>query len=180
MQMCQVYERRVNRWMERGLCFPTAVTTVFAELCYEDYGCRPCERILHLPPTLGPWMCCRSLLKQEGNFDLIAPSPVPLGKGLQPGGGEVVVPRELTVAELREYAQLFSKAASNAIEAGFDGVEVHAANGYLLDQFLQTVSNERTNEYGGSIDNRVRFPLEVMKAIVESIGAERTAVRISP
>jgi len=91
-----------------------------------------------------------------------------------------VVPRELTVAELGEYVQLYSKAASNAIEAGFDGVEVHAANGYLLDQFLQTTTNERTDEYGGSVDNRVRFPLEVINAVVETIGAERTAVRVSP
>ena len=60
------------------------------------------------------------------------------------------VPRELTVAEIKEYVQLYSKAARNAIEAGFDGVEVHAANGYLLDPFLQTVSNERTDEYGVS------------------------------
>ncbi len=59
-------------------------------------------------------------------------------------------------------------------------MEIHAANGYILDQFLQTVSNERTDEYGGSVDNRVRFPLEVINAVVETVGVERTAVRISP
>ena len=118
-----------------------------------------------------------AVLKREGGFDLVAPSPIPLGNG---GEGEQVVPRELTVAELREYVQLYSKAASNAVEAGFDGVEIHAANGYLLDQFLQSVSNERTDEYGGSVDNRVRFPMEVINAVVEAIGAERTALRISP
>ena len=59
-------------------------------------------------------------------------------------------------------------------------MEIHAANGYLLDQFLQSVSNERTDEYGGSIDNRVRFPMEVINAVVEAVGAERTALRISP
>ena len=117
------------------------------------------------------------VLKREGGFDIVAPSPIPLAHS---GDGELVIPRELTVAELREYVQLYSKAASNAIEAGFDGVEVHAANGYLLDQFLQTVSNERTDEYGGSIENRVRFPLEVINAVVGTIGAERTAVRVSP
>jgi NADPH2 dehydrogenase len=122
-----------------------------------------------------------AVLKREGGFDLVAPSPIPIHLAhSEAGDGELVVPHELTVAELKEYVELYTKAARNAIEAGFDGVEIHAANGYLLDQFLQTVSNERTNEYGGSIDNRVRFPLEVMKAIVESIGAERTAVRISP
>ena len=122
-----------------------------------------------------------AILKQEGGFDLIAPSPIPISNdGPHSGGGEVVVLRELTHAELREFAQLYSKAASNAIEAGFDGVELHAANGYLLDQFLQTTTNERTDEYGGSVDNRVRFPLEVVNAVVEAIGAERTAVRVSP
>ena len=59
-------------------------------------------------------------------------------------------------------------------------MEIHAANGYLLDQFLQSVSNKRTDEYGGSIDNRVRFPMEVINAVVEAVGAERTALRISP
>ncbi len=112
-----------------------------------------------------------AVLKQEGGFDLVAPSPISFNNN---------VPRELTVAEIKEYVQLYSKAASNAIKAGFDGVEIHAANGYLLDQFLQTVSNERTDEYGGSVENRVRFPLEVINAIVETVGAERTAVRISP
>jgi NADPH2 dehydrogenase len=122
-----------------------------------------------------------AVLKQEGGFDLVAPSPISLGTGgPHSGNEEVVVPHELTAAEIKEYVQLYSKAATNAIEAGFDGVEVHAANGYLLDQFLQSVSNERTDEYGGSVDNRVRFPLEVINAVVETIGAEKTSVRISP
>ncbi|KAH9056798.1 hypothetical protein EDB87DRAFT_1686815 [Lactarius vividus] len=121
------------------------------------------------------WACGRTadpaLLKEEGGFDLVAPSPIPL---------ENNVPRELTVAEIKEYVQLYSKAASNAIKAGFDGVEIHVANGCLPDQFLQTVSNERTDEYGGSVENRMRFPLEVVKALVKTVGAERTAVRLSP
>ena len=121
-----------------------------------------------------------AILKEEGGFDLIAPSPIPLGNDGPLSGSGVVVPRELTPAELREYVQLYSKAASNAVEAGFDGVEVHAGNGYFLDQFLQTTTNERTDEYGGSVDNRVRFPLEVINAVVETIGAERTALRVSP
>ncbi|KAH8996169.1 putative NADPH2 dehydrogenase chain OYE2 [Lactarius hatsudake] len=119
-----------------------------------------------------------AILRQEGGFDVVAPSPIPLSG--HSGEGGPVAPRALTTTEIKEYAQLYSKAASNAVEAGFDGVEVHAANGYLLDQFLQTVSNERTDEYGGSVDNRVRFPLEAINAVVEAIGAERTAVRISP
>ena len=70
--------------------------------------------------------------------------------------------------------------ARNTIEAGFNGVELHGANGHLLDQFLQSVSNNRTDEYGGSIENRLRFPLEVVDAVVEAVGAERTAIRVSP
>ena len=112
-----------------------------------------------------------TILRQEGDFDLVAPSPISFNNN---------VARGLTVTEIKEYVQLFSKAASNAIKAGFDGVELHAANGYLLDQFLQSVSNERMDDYGGSVDNRVRFPIEVIKAVVEAVGAERTAVRISP
>ena len=115
-----------------------------------------------------------NVLKTEGNFDVVAPSPIPLASDRES------VPRELTVPEIKEYVQLYAKAARNAIEAGFDGVEVHAANGYLLDQFLQSVSNERTDEYGGSIQNRLRFPLEVIDAVVKAVGAERTGVRLSP
>jgi NADPH2 dehydrogenase len=119
-----------------------------------------------------------AVLKREGGFDLVAPSPIPTGAVA--GGEEQVIPRELTVPEIKEYVQLYANAARNAVEAGFDGVELHAANGYLLDQFLQTVSNHRTDEYGGSLENRLRFPLEVIEAVVKSVGVERTAVRISP
>jgi len=116
-----------------------------------------------------------TVLKQEGGFDLVGPSPIPLTSNK-----ESVTPRELTVAEIKEYVPLYAKAARNAMEAGFDGVEIHAANGYLLDQFLQSESNKRTDEYGGSIQNRIRFPLEVVDAVVKAVGAERTGVRISP
>ena len=64
--------------------------------------------------------------------------------------------------------------------AGFDGVEVHGANGYLVDQFLQDVSNKRTDEYGGSVENRSRFALEVMDAVVDAVGAKKSAIRLSP
>lgn len=90
-------------------------------------------------------------------------------------------PRPLTKVEMQEYVQLYSTAASNAVhKAGFDGVEIHVANGYLLDQFLQDVTNRRTDEYGGSIENRARFPLEIADAVVEAVGASRTGVRLSP
>ncbi|KAF9019480.1 FMN-linked oxidoreductase [Hymenopellis radicata] len=91
-----------------------------------------------------------------------------------------VAPRPLTVEEIQEYVGLYAQAAKNAIEAGFDGVEIHGANGYLLDQFTRAGTNRRTDDYGGSIPNRVRFPLQVVAAVVDAIGAERVGYRISP
>jgi NADPH2 dehydrogenase len=119
------------------------------------------------------------ILKEEGGYDVVGASPIRYN-GVTLGGDESVVPRELTGAELKEYVELYTEAAKNAMEAGFDGVELHGANGYLLDQFLQSVSNNRTDEYGGSIENRLRFPLEVINSVVSAVGAERTAVRLSP
>ncbi len=85
------------------------------------------------------------------------------------------------VPEINEYVEWYGKAAFNAVYgAGFDGVEIHGANGYLVDQFLQDVSNERTDEYGGSIENRIRFALEVVDAVVKAVGAKKSAIRLSP
>ncbi|KAF5366353.1 hypothetical protein D9757_011460 [Collybiopsis confluens] len=90
-------------------------------------------------------------------------------------------PRPLTLAEIDEYIANFGKAAANAVYgAGFDGVEVHAANGYLCDQFIQDVSNNRTDEYGGTIERRSKFVLEVMEAVARAVGQDRAAVRLSP
>ncbi|KAJ7696759.1 hypothetical protein B0H17DRAFT_1158567 [Mycena rosella] len=90
-------------------------------------------------------------------------------------------PRPLTVEEIQEYVQLYATAASNAVhKAGFDGVEIHSANGYLLDQFLHDRSNIRTDAYGGSVENRTRFPLEVADAVVKAVGQKKTGLRISP
>jgi N-ethylmaleimide reductase len=90
------------------------------------------------------------------------------------------VPRALELAELPGIVEDYRKAALAAIEAGFDGVEIHAANGYLIDQFLKTGSNQRTDAYGGSIENRSRLLLEVVKAVTDAIGAGRTGIRLSP
>ncbi|KAJ6608510.1 NADH:flavin oxidoreductase/NADH oxidase [Mycena sp. CBHHK59/15] len=89
-------------------------------------------------------------------------------------------PRPLTVAEIQEYVTLYAQAAKNAIRAGFDGVEIHCANGYLLDQFIQPTSNNRTDEYGGSVENRSRFTLQVAEAVTKAVGPERTGLRLSP
>lgn len=93
---------------------------------------------------------------------------------------EVSEPRALELNEISTIVSDFRKAAANAITAGFDGVEIHAANGYLLEQFIKDGANQRTDIYGGSIENRARLLLEVVEAIVSEIGAHRTGVRISP
>jgi len=104
----------------------------------------------------------------------VGPSPVKLA-------GASVVPRPLTTPEIKEYVQWFKRAAEVAVnQAGFDGVMVHGANGYLIDQFLQDVSNKRTDEYGGSVENRAKFALEILEAVTASIGEDRTSIRVGP
>lgn len=96
------------------------------------------------------------------------------------GFSDVSEPRALETAEIKQIIDDFRQASANAIAAGFDGVEIHGANGYLLEQFLKDGANQRTDIYGGSIENRARLLLEVMAAVTGEIGAERTGVRISP
>jgi len=93
---------------------------------------------------------------------------------------EVSEPRALELSEIPGIIDSYKRGAANAIEAGFDGVEIHGANGYLLDQFAKDGANRRTDAYGGSIENRAKLMLEVSKAVVGEIGAERTGIRISP
>lgn len=89
-------------------------------------------------------------------------------------------PRALSRSEIAQIVDDFRQAARRAIRAGFDGVEIHGANGYLVDQFLRTTSNTRTDEYGGSRSNRLRFLKEVVDAVSDEVGAERTAIRLAP
>ncbi len=112
----------------------------------------------------------------------VAPSAIAPGtdmftmRGMQP----IPEPRALSAAEVRQTVADFAQAARRAIEAGADGVEVHGANGYLVHQFLAPDANRRTDDYGGSVENRARFAIEVVRAIAEEIGPERTAIRLSP
>ncbi|TVO68485.1 alkene reductase [Denitromonas ohlonensis] len=89
-------------------------------------------------------------------------------------------PRALETAEIADIVEDYRRAAGNAMAAGFDGVEIHAANGYLIDQFLRSTSNNRTDAYGGSIDKRVRFLEEVALVVAHEVGAARTGVRLAP
>ncbi|WP_259741210.1 alkene reductase [Pseudomonas fluorescens] len=118
----------------------------------------------------------------------VAPSAIPFEGSIwkvdpETGVGsmaECPTPQALSREGIDAIIDDFRKAARNALKAGFDGVEVHGANGYLIDQFLRTTSNVRTDEYGGSRENRLRFLKDVMAAVIEEVGPERTAIRLAP
>ncbi|NTZ04507.1 alkene reductase [Burkholderia metallica] len=112
----------------------------------------------------------------------VAPSAIAPGVPMFTATGmqAIPAPRALTTSEVRDTVNDFRVAARRAIEAGADGVEIHGANGYLVQQFFAPNANTRTDEYGGSIENRARFAIEVAAAIADEIGADRTAIRLSP
>ncbi|RPF43758.1 N-ethylmaleimide reductase [Streptomyces sp. Ag109_G2-6] len=124
-----------------------------------------------------------------GHPSLLPEGLVPVGASPVAARGQVftadgpqdfVTPRELTAAEVRQTVADYAAAARNAVDAGFDGVELHGANGYLIHQFLAPGSNRRTDEWGGTPENRIRFAVEAVKAVAAEIGPERTALRVSP
>lgn len=129
--------------------------------------------------------CGRVVVPANRGFeaDVIAPSavrcsaPVPGPDGVPV---ETALPRALDAAELPALAEEFAQAARNAVAAGIDGVELHCASGYLINQFLNPASNQRGDAYGGVAENRIRFPVEVLKAMAEAIGPGRVGFRISP
>ncbi|TVY76156.1 12-oxophytodienoate reductase [Lachnellula suecica] len=116
-----------------------------------------------------------------GGRNPVSSSDIPL-KGNGPDGSPYAArpPKSMTVSDIQDTIKEYSTAAKRAIEAGFDGVELHGANGYLIDQFLHDNVNLRTDDYGGSIEKRSRFPLEVIRALAEAFGADRVGVRLSP
>jgi len=122
---------------------------------------------------------------QPGGALPVAPSAIAIGDDLKAmtADGKVAAyetPRALETDEIPGIIAAYGQAARNAIAAGFDGVEVHGANGYLIEQFLQTRSNQRTDRYGGSIENRCRFLVEVTEAVIAACGADKVGVRLSP
>ena len=122
---------------------------------------------------------------QPGGVLPVAPSAVPISADLKTmtADGKVVsyeTPRALETSEIPGVIDAYRQAARNALKAGFDGVEIHGANGYLIEQFLQSHTNLRTDQYGGSIENRARFLMEVTQAVVDVWGADRVGVRLSP
>lgn len=112
-----------------------------------------------------------------------APSPLPI-LGMQhftsQGMKEYEIPLEMTIPQIKQTIKDFGQAARNAIAAGFDGVQLHAANGYLPNQFLAESANQRTDEYGGNIPNNARFVLEIMQELIGSVGGEKVGIKIAP
>jgi len=126
---------------------------------------------------------------RQSNVDVQPAGSIPVGPSEVPHGGVAYttagwVPntpnRALTISEIQDLVESFRSAAQRGVEAGFDGVEIHAANGYLFDQFLQDGSNKRTDIYGGSFENRSRFLIDVTRALISVWGNDKVAVRIGP
>jgi len=129
--------------------------------------------------------CGRVVVPANRGFeaDVIAPSAIPCPVQVPGPDGtpmDCAMPREIAAAEIPALLEEYAAAARNAIAAGLDGVELHCASGYLINQFLNPASNHRTDEFGGSAENRARFPLMVLKTLAEAIGPGRVGVRISP
>ena len=136
------------------------------------------------------WHVGRVSSERVNGLRPIGPSSIP-AKDTQvyifdgaPNGDATMIPtdapREMTQDDIRQVILEFRQGAANAIAAGFDGVEIHGANGYLIDQFLRSNSNCRTDEYGGSKENRVRFLADVTQAVIDQVGQDKTGVRLSP
>ena len=122
-------------------------------------------------------------LNMEEGTQILAPSAIALSGEMytdKEGMKAHPLPKEMNLDDIKLAQQEYVQAAKNAIEAGFDGVEIHGANGYLIDQFINTGSNKRTDIYGGSMENRSRFALDVAKQVADAIGPERTGIRLSP
>jgi N-ethylmaleimide reductase len=122
-------------------------------------------------------------LNLPAGAEMVAPSAIAASGQMytdQEGMKDHPVPREMTEADIARARDEYVTASKNAIDAGFDGVELHGANGYLLEQFLSPGTNQRTDGYGGSIENRIRFVLEVVQAVAAAIGGDRVGIRLSP
>ncbi|KAK4385614.1 12-oxophytodienoate reductase 1 [Sesamum angolense] len=135
-----------------------------------------------LLPTLACWQSFKLQFPANGNPPVsCTDKPIQTDVDLRGYDGAVFSPpHRLTVEEISQVVDDFRVAAKHAIEAGFDGVEIHAANGYLVDQFMKDQVNDRTDEYGGSLENRCRFPLEIVEAVAQEIGPQRVGIRLSP
>ncbi|MBC3911449.1 MULTISPECIES: alkene reductase [Undibacterium] len=129
------------------------------------------------------WHAGRAAVPAFNNgVENVGPSAIAIDSEVHTPDGKVpnAVPRELRLDEIPALVAAYAQGAKNAIAAGFDGVEVHGANGYLIDQFLRDSANTRTDSYGGSIENRARFLFEVLTAVSDAIGSDKVGLRLSP
>ena len=162
----------------------------------------PCTPGIHTPEQVNGWKKVTQAVHDKGGRIFLQlwhvgrishssyhPGELPVAPSAIKPAGEVYTfdgmkayetPRALSVEEIEAIVKEYVHGAKNAIEAGFDGVEIHSANGYLLDEFLRDGTNIREDEYGGSIENRSHFLFDVIKAVTAEIGAERTGLRLSP
>lgn len=115
-----------------------------------------------------------------GGVQPLSSSPFAINEVNRLTGKNYPVPKEMTLQDIQETLQEYRRAAENAKEAGFDGVELHGANGYLPDQFLKDGINKRTDHYGGSVENRIRFTLEAIDQLIAVYGADRVGIKLSP
>lgn len=160
-------EEQIAGWQKVTDAVHAKQGTIFAQLWHVG-------RVTHPDNTGGEQPISSSALKAQN-------VKVFVDNGQQePGFVDVVEPRELSKQDIQEVIEQYRQAALNAIEAGFDGVELHAANGYLINQFIDSDANNRTDEYGGSIENRLRFLAQVVAAMTDAIGADRVGVRLAP
>ncbi len=129
------------------------------------------------------WHAGRAAVPAFNNgVENVGPSAIAIDSEVHTPNGKIpnAVPRELRLDEIPALVEAYAQGAKNAIAAGFDGVEVHGANGYLIDQFLRDSANKRTDSYGGSIENRARFLFEVLTAVSAAIGSDKVGLRLSP
>lgn len=160
-------EEKIAGWKKVTDAVHAKQGTIFAQLWHVG-------RVTHPDNTGGEQPISSSALKAQN-------VKVFVDNGQQePGFVDVVEPREMSKQDIQEVIEQYRQAALNAIEAGFDGVELHAANGYLINQFIDSEANNRTDEYGGSIENRLRFLAQVVAAMTDAIGADRVGVRLAP
>lgn len=154
---------QMHAWQKVTKAVHDAGTRFFAQLMH-------CGRVAH-PDNL------------PSGMEILAPSPIALNEKMwtdQNGMQPMPIPEEMTEHDILCSIEEYAHSADLAMQAGFDGVEIHGANGYLVDQFLNTASNHRTDQWGGFLDNRIRFAVEVTKAVAKKIGPQKVGIRLSP
>ena len=148
-------------WKDDHIPFLKRITTFI-----EQQGAVPAMQLAHAgrkASHASPWKGRKIVLPGEGGWQTVSPSSIPFSEG-------DIVPQSLTKEEIKDLVSSFGKAAKRALEAGFRIVEIHAAHGYLINEFLSPLSNDRTDDYGGSLTNRIRFLTEIVREVRKTIG----------